>query len=189
MLMTTLSAPARITPHDLLSLGDEKLFELVDGQLIEKQMGYLASKTTAIFISRFLTFVEGCNAGDVLSEQTFQCFEADNGDRVRRPDVAFIAAGRLPSDVNEGHLYIKPDIAVEVVSPSDKIYELDEKLEDYRSAGVTLVWVINPNSRTVRVYRPDHTVTELTETDTLKGEAVLPEFTVKVSDLLPSKKA
>jgi len=62
---------------------------------------------------------------------------------------------------------------------------LDEKLGDYRSAGIPLVWVINPRSRTVRVHRPDHSVSELDESEILRGETVLRDFAIPVSEILP----
>ena len=71
---------------------------------------------------------------------------------------------------------IPPDLAVEVVSPNDTAYEVDEKLEDYRSVDVPLVWVINPNSRTVKIHRGDGSVSYLHEADELSGENVIPGF-------------
>lgn len=85
----------------------------------------------------------------------------------------------------EGHVPIAPDLAIEVVSPNDKIYELDEKLEDYHAAGVKLVWVINPNSRIMRIHRLDDTVEQSKENDTLTGDSVLPGFSILVKDMLP----
>ncbi len=74
-----------------------------------------------------------------------------------------------------------------MVSPNDKIYELDEKLNDYHLAGVKLVWVVNPSSRIIRIHRLDHSVSELSENDTITGETVLPGFSSIVRDLLPMK--
>ena len=123
--------------------------------------------------------------GKIYPEQAFRCFP-DDPDKIRRPDIAFILAERALKVPPEGHNTVVPDIAIEVVLPSDKIYQLDKKLDDYRLAGVKLVWVVNPNSRTIRIHRPDHSVTELTDNDTLTGESVLPDFAVAVRDLLPA---
>jgi Uma2 family endonuclease len=182
--MTAAISSTRLTPDDLLRLDDEGLFELVDGKLVEKPMSRLSSLTAARITTALSIHSAPRNLGDVLPEQTFRCFPHER-DRVRRPDVAFIIASRTIGLPDEGHLPIAPDIAVEVISPTDLLYDLDEKLADYRAAGVKLVWVVNPNSRTVRIHRLDHTVTELTESDTLRGESVLPEFAVLVSELLP----
>ena len=87
----------------------------------------------------------------------------------------------------EGHIRIAPDLAIEVVSPNDKVYVLDQKLAEYRDAGVKLIWVVNPNSRNIRVYRLDHTFAEFLENDTITGESVIPGFSILVSELLPER--
>ena len=75
----------------------------------------------------------------------YQCFPHDPG-LVRRPDASFVKAGRFPGDVlPKGWAKSPPDLAVEVVSPNDLVYELEEKLSDYRKAGVPLIWVIGPS--------------------------------------------
>ena len=71
--------------------------------------------------------------------------------------------------------------------PKDTAYELDEKLDDYRRAGVPLVWVINPNSRTVRIYRGDDPVITLHEDDELSGENIIPGFRCPVREILPPR--
>jgi Uma2 family endonuclease len=105
---------------------------------------------------------------------------------VRRPDVSFVRFGRfLGEALPKGWCKIVPDLAVEVVSPNDTAYEIDEKLEDYRKAGVPLVWVINPNSRIVWVIRGDGSVSHLIQDDELSGENVIPGFRCKVREVLP----
>jgi Uma2 family endonuclease len=119
------------------------------------------------------------------ADNGYQCFPHERG-RIRRPDVSFIRAGRLPGDVlPKGFVRIPPDLAVEVVSPNDTAYELEEKLEDYQQAGVRLVWVIHPESRTVTIYRADGTVSRLREAEELTGEDVIPGFRCLVGSLLP----
>ena len=183
-MTTAISSTSRVTPDDLLRLEEEGLYELVDGRIVEKQMSYLANLAAGRITTVLSNYVAPSKLGDVLPEQSFQCFP-NEPDRIRRPDVAFILAARAPKGPIQGHVTIAPDIVVEVVSPSDRIYDLDEKLVDYRMAGVKLVWVVNPNSRTIRVHRPDQTVTEFSASDTLTGESVLPGFSAIVSELLP----
>ena len=76
--------------------------------------------------------------GKIYPEQSFKCFP-ELPYQSRRPDISFISADRTKLVAAEGHIAIVPDIAVEVVSPKDKLYEVDEKLDDYRSAGVKFV--------------------------------------------------
>jgi Uma2 family endonuclease len=182
--MSTIATQGRVTPDDLLRLEDEGLFELVDGKLVEKRMSSLASKTAGIITHRLLSFAEQGRLCEVYPEQAFRCFP-EAPDLIRRPDIAVVVAPRLAGVPEEGHVPISPDLAIEVVSPSDSVYELDEKLADYRAAGIKLVWVVNPKARVVRVHRLDHSVSELQEGDVLSGESVLPGFSIPVGDLLP----
>jgi Uma2 family endonuclease len=91
--------------------------------------------------------------------------------------------GELP----EGWAKIRPDLAVEVVSPNDLVEELDDKLADYEKAGIPLIWVVYLVSRTVMVYRADGSVTRLHEDDELSGEDVIPGFRCRLRDILPTR--
>ena len=114
----------------------------------------------------------------------------ESGSKVRRPDVSFIRLGRLPNEeLPEGHCPVVPDLAVEVTSPRDTHHEVAEKVEEFLSAGVALVWIVNPKTRTVLVYRKDQpTVSFLHEQDELSGEEVLPGFRCPVRDVFPPAK-
>src|SRR5207248_854562 len=100
------------------------------------------------------SFVVERRLGWVLAAQAgYQCFPEDPR-RVRRPNVSFIRAGRLPGGrLPKGHTTIAPDLAVEVVSPNDLYWEVRKKVGEYLRAGVRLVWVIDPDSRYVEVSR------------------------------------
>lgn len=87
------------------------------------------------------------------------------------------------AELERGFLRIAPDLAVEVVSPNDTVYEVDEKVEELLAAGVRLVWVLNPETRIVEVHRLDGTVSKLHVADELSGEDVLPGFTCPVAEL------
>jgi Uma2 family endonuclease len=117
-------------------LDRDGLFEFVDGQLIEKNLG-LESNWIAGQVAFFLQLHlrEKGDAGLVILEQTFRCF-AGQPDQIRRPDIAFIAAARVPIPWPDGHLSFAPDIAVEVSSPTDLVKNLERKLDEYRSVGV-----------------------------------------------------
>jgi Uma2 family endonuclease len=184
--MTTIASPTDFTPEDVLALEEEGLYELVNGRLVEKKMSSVAAETAGLIVIALGNHVLPARLGKIYPEQTFQCFNEDP-EKIRRPDVAFILAQRLGGVAPEGHVRIPPDIAIEVISPSDKAYDLEEKLGDYRSAGVKLVWVVYPIARVFRIHRPDHNVTELVDGDTLTGESVLPDFSAKISNLFPVK--
>jgi Uma2 family endonuclease len=150
---------------------------------VERDMGMEASVVAGRVFLRLAAFVEQHNLGWVAPEGTsYQCFP-DEPDRVRRADTSFVARGRLPSDTPpRGHCRIAPDLAVEVVSPNDSYYEVEQKVQEYVGAGVRLVWVVNPDNRTVRVHRLEGTTTDLDELDEVSGENVLPGFTCRAGD-------
>jgi Uma2 family endonuclease len=105
-------------------------------------------------------------------------------DTMRGPDVSFVAAGRLPDPIPlRGAFRLAPELAVEVVSPSDTYGRLEEKLDDYFAAGTRLVWLAHPRRRRVEVVLADGTRRSLGERDTLDGTPVLPDFTIAVADL------
>lgn len=180
------------TAEDLLRMPDGDLYELVDGQLVERKFAATSSWVAGEIHRRLGNHVNEQNLGWAFPEGTsYQCFAVEP-ERVRKPDASFVAAGRFDNDLppEEGHVRIPPDLAVEVVSPNDSYFEVDQKVEEFLEAGVRLVWVINPETRTAKVYRPgEQAVAHLHANDELSGEDVLPGFRCRVGDLFPRKLA
>lgn len=178
-------AEVAYTPEDLLTMRDGDNYELVDGQLVERKMSQESSWIAGRVFSRLSPFVEARNLGWAFPEGTsFQCFP-DDPNRVRRPDTSFVQLKRQPGGPSQrGHGRVAPDLVVEVVSPNDLFQEVDEKVDEWLSAGVQLIWVINPRGRNVTVIRPDADPHKLTERDELTGDPVLPDFTCRIADLL-----
>ncbi len=104
------------------------------------------------------------------------------GERVLIPDIAFISTDRIPIDPSKASP-IPPDLAVEVVSPSDTLNRIQEKVFAYLEAGTQLVWILEPRAKTVTVYRSETEITLLTRNDTLSGEEVVEGFSCQVSEL------
>ena len=103
---------------------------------------------------------------------------------VRVPDGSFVRAERLPPEgLRPGLLKLAPDLAIEVLSPSETASDLQEKLDDYRAAGTSLVWVVDPARRTVMIVPGDAPVRWLHEGDALDGGEVIPGFTCPVSEI------
>jgi Uma2 family endonuclease len=178
------SLPVEYTPDDLLQMQEQGLFELAEGRLIEKNMSFLANETAGNITFILKSHFKSTNSkAAVLPEQSFQCF-AKKPRQVRRPGVAVIVADRVPAVRPLGHVKIAPDIAIEVLSPNDNVYELDFKLDDYRLAAIPLVWVVNPINRVIRVHRPGKPIDELRDGDLLTGDTILPGFAVSITDLL-----
>jgi Uma2 family endonuclease len=103
-------------------------------------------------------------------------------DTVRGPDVAFWSITRQPT-VPEGYFEIPPDLAVEVLSPDDRRKDVRAKIKEYLFYSVKLVWLVDPETRTVTVYQGTMRGTELDESDTLNAGDVLPGFSCKVAEL------
>jgi Uma2 family endonuclease len=185
--MSTIAAP--YTPDDLLTLPDGDRYELVDGQLLEKPMGAKADWVGMQLIFRLISFVRELGLGEVFGPETgYRCFP-DDADKVRKPDASFISAPRLPQDqIPDGHIRIAPDLAIEVISPHDTYYEVETKVEEYLDAGVRLVWVLNPDNRTIRIFDPlsGHPI-DLSDADMLTGAPVLPGFRCAVDELFPRR--
>ena len=183
------STPPRFTAEDLLRLPNSINFELVDGQLVERKMGF---ESSWIGGQLFLLLAAFCNArrlGWVApADASYQCFP-DDPEKVRRPDVSFVRLDRLPGGPPKGHCGIAPDLAVEVISPNELYSDVEVKVDEYLAAGVRLVWVVDPLSRSVRVHRADGTVTDLREADELSGEDVVPGFRCAIANLFASPMA
>jgi Uma2 family endonuclease len=185
-MSTAIDARLEYTPEDLLCLADGEDYELVDGRLVERNMGVESSWVGSRLLTRLGRFSKEHGLGWAFPSDTgYQCFP-HRPSLVRRPDVSFVKAGRFPRGVlPKGWAKIPPDLAVEVVSPNDTVYGLEEKLGDYRSVEVPLVWVINPDSRTAMVYRRDGSIRLLREEEDLSGEDIAPGFRCPIREILP----
>jgi Uma2 family endonuclease len=176
----------QMTPDDLLRMPDGGMgFELIGGRLRERNASFRSSHVAGEVYSALHSFVEPRSLGWLfMSGVAYRCFP-NAPDTVRRADVSFIALGRLTKEQYEaaGHCPIAPDLVGEVGSPNDLAYVLDAKVEEWLSAGVRLVWVVNPAARLVRVYDTEGPSRTLREADTLPGNGVLPGFAVSVAAL------
>ncbi|MBI4860827.1 MAG: Uma2 family endonuclease [Candidatus Riflebacteria bacterium] len=174
-----------VTAERLLELVNVGRCELVKGSLMMMSpSGRRHGKLTAEIARVLGNHVAANHLGEVSGAETGFILSRDP-DTVRAPDVAFVAAARIPVDVPEdGFWPIAPDLAVEVVSPSDRWSEVVEKAREWLSAGVRLVWIVDPRSRTAHVYRPGREVLQLGKDELLEGGDVLPGFSVRIADLV-----
>lgn len=180
-------APRTYTPEDLLKMQGGDDYELINGRLVDT-----ANTARGAWIAGQVMLAISQPGGEsrfgyvFSSRMSYQCFPNAPKD-VLHPDVSLIEKGRLTEEqfVRHAHCPIPPDLAVEVVSPRDRYYDVEYKVAAYLSAGVRLVWVINPHSRKVRVLRLDGTVRQLNDKDELTGDGVLSGFCVQVGSLFP----
>ncbi len=174
-----------MTAEDLMANPvPNKCTELVAGQiLVREPPGYRHGDVAARLIIAIGMHVKAHALGRVLAAETgFTLFR--NPDTVRAPDVAFIRSERVPTNAPKGYPEFAPDLAVEVLSPSDRAGKVLAKVGDWIDAGTRLVWIVDPERRVARVYRADGTQATLTATDTLDGEDVLPGFSALLSELI-----
>lgn len=102
---------------------------------------------------------------------------------VRIPDTSFVRADRWPAEVGRGLIKFAPDLAIEILSPSETASDLQEKIDDYQLSGTTLLWVLDPVRRSVTVVAHNAPLKQLHEGDTLSGGDVLPDFSCSVAEL------
>jgi Uma2 family endonuclease len=176
--------PGTATEEDVTDIHDRegRLFELVDGVLVEKGMGYDESKI-AMWLGVYLgNFILQHDLGDILgADGMMRLFPG----LVRIPDVAFVSWARSPKPDRKHRAIpdVVPDLVVEVLSKSNTRKEMERKLDEYFRAGVRLVWYVDPKARAVRVYTARREFATLTTEDELDGGAVLPGFRLKLRDL------
>ncbi len=182
--MTEIAPFPPLTAEDLPYLADDEgRSELVAGELIrEPPPGAGHGGVTATLIERLLAFVRREKSGRVLAETGFVL--ARNPDTVRAPDAAFVSAERAKRSVRRGpYAEGAPDLAVEVLSPSNTEDDMAEKVREYLAAGGRAVWVIDPREQQVTVHRPGRPPHHLTRGDTLDGAPVLDGFRLPVAEI------
>lgn len=161
---------------------DETRKELVRGRVVrEPPAGFEHGGLAAHIAHRLREFVARGDLGMVVGAETgFILFE--DPPTVRAPDAAFVTRERLPED-RSGFAPLAPDLAVEVVSPSNTMPQIHDKVCDFLDAGTRLVWIVEPRRRTVMVYRSRDDIRLLTEDDALDGGDLLPGFRLPVAEL------
>jgi Uma2 family endonuclease len=160
--------------------------ELVRGKVVREPPAGFEHGRLAMRIGLLLgRFVEENNLGEVLASETgFVLFEEPP--TVRAPDAAFVAEGRVPTPAPPGFGRLAPDLAVEVVSPSNTLAEIHSKVMDYLNAGSRRVWVVDSSTRSITVYRSRKEIRLLTGDDEVDGEDVLPGFRVGLAEIFGS---
>ena len=170
--------------QDTASIDDVERYEIIDGVRVEREpMGAFETMLASWLCHLLNDFAAGQKLGRAVSEMLF-VLEVSRKLQ-RRPDVAFVSYGRWPTPAiaRESAWNVVPDLAIEVVSARNTRAELARKRREYFSAGVRLVWEINPRTRTVIEYAADDAGTPLPATGALDGGAVLPGFRVTLADL------
>jgi Uma2 family endonuclease len=173
-----------LTADELLQLNlPHKRTELIRGRLIVREpAGALHGAVTMRIGARIAMHVEKNRLGRVYAAETG--FKIESGpDTVRAPDVAFVSSRRLPESDPRGYPQWAPDLAVEVLAHDDRPGDTLEKVSQWLKAGVQVVWLIDCERRTGRIYRADGTESLLGPEGQLEGESVLPGFACALAEL------
>lgn len=178
-------APGTATEADLERAG-KPVCELIDGVLVEKPMGMLESMLGAYILRLIGNHVEENELGVVSGSDGFIRLSENV---VRAPDVTFIPWSEFPTGAvpkDEAFWSVTPGLIVEVLSPSNTDAEIDRKLREFFAAGCKLAWVIDPPTKTAKVYTSAKKFRSLVEADTLDGGKVLPGFKLPLADVFAS---
>ena len=173
---------ATLDDVDRIHAREGVLCELVDGVLLEKVMGYAESQLAGIILHLVTTFVFAGNRGIVTgADGTVEIMP----DLVRIPDVAFTSWDRIPGRRRPKKPIprLVPNLAIEVLSVSNTRAEMAVKRQDYFTAGVELVWEIDPEQETATVYTSVTDAAVLGTGGVLDGGNVLPGFRLSLADL------
>ena len=177
--------PGTATEDDVLRLLDgepKRLVELVDGILVEKAMGQREGFLAATLIMLMMNYIHPRRLGVLGAPDTLMRLKPGQD---RLPDISYTAWGNLPAA--DAHMQrvgrYAPDLAVEILSAGNTRREIERKRGEYFAAGTKMVWIVDPDARTVAVYTDPNTHTLLHDTDTLTGDPVLPGFVLPLADL------
>lgn len=174
-----------ITADELLALPrGEFRYELVKGELIKMSpAGHDHGRIIMQLAAPLATHVKQNALGNVYAAETGFILEI-NPDTVRAPDIAFIGGERVQAvGRTRGYWRGAPDLAVEVLSPDDRVSEVEEKVAEWLTAGSKQVWVVSPRLKTITIYSSLTNVKTLTEKDVLSGGEVVPGFEIAVVDI------
>jgi len=182
--MTVIAAGKKlVTADELLAMGDIGRCELIDGEIIHMAPAGAQHGDIAMEIAfRIKAFASANKLGKVYAAETGFIIK-HNPDTVRAPDVAFVHSNRLPAVSDPRFFDGPPDLAVEVCSPSDRWSDVLAKVDQWLAAGAISVWVVDPPSQSVEIYRRQSQPVRYHAGQQLADEPTLPGFTLDVADI------
>ncbi len=171
-----------LTPEFEEEIYSSGRYEIVYGEIKERSMpSPIHGRIQARIGAKLLSYVQKKNLGAVYIETNFEFAE----NLIRITDVAYVSFERFPEtgEDESSRWHIAPDLAVEIISPTDDYEDVQEKITEYFTFGVRQVWIISPESKTLTVYFSRTNVRILTETDELISEDILPGFRLNLSEI------
>lgn len=194
--MNAIANPVRSKPHangsapqllpDPYAEGDgDRLFEVVNGRRVEKTMGLVQTTIAGILYRAIANYCDERNIGHAVVESMFTIPGSAND---RKPDIAVVSYEKWPKDrpIPDANAWaVAPDLVVEVISPTDRAFDVFEKMEEYFAGGVRQVWQIYSNVGMVLIFSSPNVVSAVSRNDELAGSPILPGFKLPVTRLFP----
>jgi Uma2 family endonuclease len=176
--MTTMTERGKATVEDLLRMPKDGMkYELVDGDILVSPAGMRHSRIAARIQQTIGEYLDRNPIGEVYASDVGIQFPNGN---VRSPDVTFVGAAKLAGEDPESFGQVVPDLAVEVISPGDRMAEIGRKIGEYFENGVPLVWLVDPREQTITVYRSLTDTNRLAGDATITAEPILPGFSAPI---------
>jgi Uma2 family endonuclease len=175
-----------VTAEELLAMGSDARYELWEGELIEVSPSGGESASIAFRIGGFLFDYAETHKPGLFTNAEGGFVLSRNPNTVVAPDIGFVKGERFPSGLPKSLIEGSPDLAIEVISPTDERLDIEAKQKLYENAGVPLVWWVDPERRTVTGHRPGQKPEMLDEKGALDGEAVLPGFRLEIKRIFAS---
>ena len=174
-----------MTPSADTLVDRDSLYEIVNGERVEKPISTFENVLAGLLFNALCNHAAANGSGRATVEVMFDLPNLPNN---RRPDVAFVSYQRWPKTRRPPRVSawpVVPELAAEVVSPTDDADDVMEKVEEYFRAGVTLVWLVFPGQERVYSYTSPTAVRVFSRGDDLTGDPVLPGFRLSLADLFP----
>ncbi len=177
-------ATRQVTVDEFEAMSLDGQWELIHGELTEvTPASSLSSRIGGRFYAQFVLQLEDKGLGWAYpADAGFILF--DDRSTVRSPDAAFVSGTRLPVEP-KGFVPVAPDLVVEVLSPSDRMADALSKVAMYLDAGVALVWLVNPEQRSVTIFQPDRSIDIVHGDAILCGGAIVPGLRISLDSIFP----
>ena len=173
--------PLEVEEFERLSKDGIK-YELLEGKLIMTPAGLRHEEIGVKLLVALQHYLEQYPIGHLYGSSAGYRMQDDT---ILSPDVSFVRNEQLPGGYSpKGYGNFAPDLVVEITSPSDRVVDMEGKVQKYLARGTRLVWVVHPDLRSATVHHPDGSAHQLTEKDALDGETVLPGFACRLADIL-----
>ena len=172
-----------VTGEELYEMGDIGRCELVEGKVVRMSPVKPGHGRFEFRLAKHISdFVEANDLGEVMVGEV-GVYVRREPDTVHGADILYISHERLERATPDSFLDVAPELVVEIMSPSDRWNEVKRKLREYLSAGVNVVWVVEPDERVISVYRSPTDIQEFTTQDDLVAADILPGFSLPLADL------